>query len=283
MDALDQAMVLVLPVGGPAADEVMRSTEARVTAAGGVFDGWERNPSETTIFCYGTNADDLFAAIAPLIDGWKLPKGAVAQLFHGPADDPGTPVFHVSLEAGKKRTKRRPPRPRRAKRYEIGDWFAQPIADHGCVVGRVVAARGPQMIAYYFAPLRPTIPEMAELARLEPEDAFTYVHSADFSLREAGNAIIIGGRDDLDDRSWPVPQFVFTDHLGQPWAVQYDRSVHLQPRTRLSRSSAKGEPEATVLGSPEIKLIVTMVERGLLPDSARAWINDIPTRSAHGM
>ena len=86
--------------------------------------------------------------------------------------------------------------------------------------------------------------------------------------------MVLGGREEFDPRKWPNPEFAFTDHRGQVWAIHHDENLRKLFRSvRVPRwSRARLPKRASGLGWPEVHVLVVMIERGSLPASAREWV-----------
>ena len=52
---------------------------------------------------------------------------------------------------------------------------------------------------------------------------------------------MLGGREEFDPRKWPNPEFAFTDHRGQVWAIHHDENlqevVPFRPRASVVEGS----------------------------------------------
>jgi hypothetical protein len=242
---------------------------------GAEVDGTERSNHRLTVFCYGDDAESMFAAIEPVLGDFAIPKGSTATLRLGSVFDDEVDEFVISVGSGAKRTRRRNPRPR-AKLFKVGDWFAVPMFGHGYMVGRVTCAKGPTMIGHYFGPLRSVVPELIEISDLRPSSSFTQLISSDVGLREGGGYINLGGYESFRPERWPNPEFIWVDHLGQRWGVRHDASLTSVYR-RLPPWNRRTTPKyGHLLGGVEVKLLRLLVDDGALPVDAIEWAKDAP-------
>jgi hypothetical protein len=108
-------------------------------------------------------------------------------------------------------------------RYEVGDWFAVPLRDHGFAAGVVARAnKAGVLLGFFFGPRRATIPPLLSIARLRPEDAVLVRKFGHLGLVD-GTWPVIGRSPGWSPTDWPMPAFVRHEELtGRYFAVVYD-------------------------------------------------------------
>jgi hypothetical protein len=97
-----------------------------------------------------------------------------------------------------------------------GGWFAVPLGDRGYVVGCIArsAKRGGALFGYFFGPLRPERPVLADLMELCPADAVFVTRFMDEPLI-TGRWTYLGSSPTWDRMRWPMPEF----HLPEAFAL----------------------------------------------------------------
>lgn len=101
----EHAVILYLPLvdsGLEVAGLPLHQLEERLLAVieknnAGEFDGDLLGPENATLYMYGPDADQLFAAIKPVLDALPLPKGSEAVKRYGGPGDPRTNEIRVDL------------------------------------------------------------------------------------------------------------------------------------------------------------------------------------------
>jgi hypothetical protein len=130
--------------------------------------------------------------------------------------------------------------------YKEGDWFAVPLRDGGWAVGRVARMpppkRGITLLGYFFGPHCESVPSLAAVANLAPEEAVSIELFHDLGLIE-GRWPVLGGAGPAwaeQRERWPMPAFGFHDELlGRYFRREYDDD----PRHLFVRQVAITEDE----------------------------------------
>lgn len=100
--------------------------------------------------------------------------------------------------------------------YHEGSWFAVPLRTSGYAVGVVarMAPKGKVILVYLFGPRRDSVPTVADVAHLQPNEASKCIKIGDLGLIN-GKWPIIGDSQDWEKQVWPMPSFVRRDDLSK--------------------------------------------------------------------
>lgn len=107
--------------------------------------------------------------------------------------------------------------------YSEGTLFAVPLECGGYGVGLItrMTSRARVLLCYFFGPFRVSVPDLADLSSLHPEDAVESLMIGDLSLYR-NEWPIIGKLPTWNRSEWPVPIFVRRDKLSEKaWLVYY--------------------------------------------------------------
>lgn len=107
--------------------------------------------------------------------------------------------------------------------YREGSWFAVPLPGGGHAVG-VVARTAPSgriMLAYMFGPKRDSLPSLAELQTLRPEQAVRRLRTGDMALLNE-RWPMLGDSEHWDRDLWSMPSFIRrNESLQRAWRATY--------------------------------------------------------------
>jgi len=134
-------------------------------------------------------------------------------------------------------------------KFGPGDWFAVPLSDGTWAAGRIARRGGPTLVGYFFGPRRREVPTLAEVASLRPEDA-VYVRKFGYLGLREGEWPILGGAEEFDRASWPMPMFGMHDVRGEYWGLIYDenRPSALLRQVRITAEEFTKVPSAGAAG-----------------------------------
>ena len=98
--------------------------------------------------------------------------------------------------------------------YEEGTWFAVPLEQGGFATGIVarMAPKGKLLFGYFFGPLLPSIPTLADLIAIEPKSAIWISHFGDLGIYKKTWSII-GKSANWQRKEWTMPAFYRVDPI----------------------------------------------------------------------
>ena len=135
--------------------------------------------------------------------------------------------------------------------YSEGDWFAIPLEKGGWAVGLI--ARGPRrlLLGYFFGPRRHTLPSIADILDLRPENAILVCQFGDLGL-VTNRWSILGKQADWNRADWPLPPFGHIDFVDPTKAylrIYDERDLSQLPReVATSPENARRYPEDGLAG-----------------------------------
>lgn len=145
--------------------------------------------------------------------------------------------------------------------YCEGTWYAVPLRDGGFAVGVVAraTAKGKVILCYFFGPRRTSVPTLAEVESLIPNNAILVVRVGDLALLR-GEWPIIGKAQSWNRSDWPMPAFVRRDPLSRKaWRVYYsDDNPNLVTREEPEPFESTLDRDS-VLGSGAAELVLTKI------------------------
>jgi Immunity protein 26 len=111
----------------------------------------------------------------------------------------------------------------RSTTYREGDWFVVPLREGGSAIGLVARAnRDGVLLGYFFGPKRLSVPTLADVQGLRPEDATLVAVFGHLGLTK-GTWQVLGRVDGWDRGAWAMPIFVRYEELtGRFFKVRYD-------------------------------------------------------------
>lgn len=166
---------------------------------------------------------------------------------------------------------------RRKVRYRAGDWFAVPLRDTTWAAGRIARVSGPILLGYFFGPRRETQPTLPDIEDLPAADAAYITQCGDLGLF-AGEWPLLGGHEQFDPASWPVPPFRHVGALdGRPEIRRYGDDLAFLGSSRASPEEAKALPEEGTAGQGFVEIRLTQLLGGQLPPPASPKTVGVPT------
>ena len=154
---------------------------------------------------------------------------------------------------------------RRKVRYRAGDWFAVPLRDRTWAAGRIARVSGPILLGYFFGPRRDIQPTLSDIEDLRAIDAAYITQCGDLGLF-AGEWPLLGGHEQFDPASWPVPAFRHVGALdGRTEIRRYGDDLSFLESSRASPDKAKALPEEGTAGQGFVEIRLTELLGGQLP------------------
>lgn len=144
--------------------------------------------------------------------------------------------------------------------YQEGSWFAVPLREGGYAVGVVarMAPAGRIILTYLFGSKHDTVPNLADVAQLQPKDACKCLRIGDLGLMN-GKWPIIGDSQYWEQQAWPVPSFVRRDDMSKrAWRVIYsDADPSKLEREESVPYEISGLEENGLYGYGAVELLMT--------------------------
>jgi hypothetical protein len=116
--------------------------------------------------------------------------------------------------------------------FRDGSWFAVPLQDETWAAGLAAWTdnRG-AVIAFLFGPRRKTMPSLADLRGLSPNQASLVANVSDLKLRD-GRWPVIGAQEGWPRGQWPMPTF-HRPEGDWHWCVTYAPGDLIEPAREL--------------------------------------------------
>jgi hypothetical protein len=141
---------------------------------------------------------------------------------------------------------------------DSGDWMSVPLPGGGYALGVIArAARGGNLLGYFFGPRRPAVSTLSETAGLTAGDSVLVGFFGSQGLRDRTWTLL--GRDPHWERdTWPVPVFVSRDPItGRDRLRYYGNDIGMDFREEwLPQGAIAKGPGDGIMGSglAELKL-----------------------------